>query len=141
MINDVSTDLEDPPLIVLANAPIAFPDGARAALSRSGKPSPWIAAAAPARVQEAVLAAIASRSDWSLGDNGPGHITFLATSKIFQFKDDVTIRLREQGQYTRVDVRSRSRTGRSDLGANAKRIRALINASAAQLSLIQTSKP
>ena len=41
----------------------------------------------------------------------------------FGFKDDVVIRVIESGDSTLVDVRSKSRVGRSDLGKNAERIR------------------
>ena len=44
------------------------------------------------------------------------------------FKDDIAIRLRTNAQGTVVDLRSVSRVGESDLGANAKRIRAFVAA-------------
>jgi len=40
-----------------------------------------------------------------------------------RFRDDITIRVRPAASGSRVDVRSRSRVGRDDLGANAARIR------------------
>lgn len=46
------------------------------------------------------------------------------TSRWFGFVDDFVVRLRQEGAMTRVDVRSKSRVGGSDLGANAKRTRA-----------------
>jgi len=46
------------------------------------------------------------------------------TTRIFRFVDDVAIRVRPDGDGSRVDVRSRSRDGKGDLGANAARIRA-----------------
>jgi hypothetical protein len=42
------------------------------------------------------------------------------------FRDDVVIRLTPLGQGTRVDMRSASRFGDHDLGANASRIRSLL---------------
>ena len=41
----------------------------------------------------------------------------------FGFKDDIVIRLTPEGEFTRVDMRSVSRVGRSDVGTNARRIR------------------
>jgi uncharacterized protein (DUF1499 family) len=41
-------------------------------------------------------------------------------------RDDVVIRITPIGQGTRVDVRSASRFGAHDLGANASRIRSLL---------------
>ncbi len=46
------------------------------------------------------------------------------TSRIFRFVDDICVRLRPDGTATLIDVRSKSRVGQGDLGANAKRIRA-----------------
>ena len=45
---------------------------------------------------------------------------------LFGFKDDVVIRLSAVNDGTRVDVRSASRVGLSDLGANAARIQAYL---------------
>jgi uncharacterized protein (DUF1499 family) len=44
---------------------------------------------------------------------------------LFRFVDDVVVRLRRvpEGEDVLADVRSRSRVGRGDLGANARRIR------------------
>jgi hypothetical protein len=42
------------------------------------------------------------------------------------FRDDVVVRIRPAPGGARVDARSASRYGRSDLGANARRIRALL---------------
>jgi hypothetical protein len=49
-----------------------------------------------------------------------------ARSPVMGFRDDVVIRLTPMGQGTRVDVRSASRVGTHDLGANASRIRSLL---------------
>ncbi len=52
-----------------------------------------------------------------------GVIEAVDTTAIMSFKDDVVIRLRTNAQGTLVDLRSISRVGRGDIGANAKRIR------------------
>jgi uncharacterized protein (DUF1499 family) len=59
-------------------------------------------------------------------DAALGRIEATATSRIFRFVDDVVIRVRDDGGETVVDVRSRSRMGQSDLGANSARIRAYL---------------
>ena len=43
------------------------------------------------------------------------------------FRDDIVIRIRPDGSGSKVDIRSKSRVGRSDLGVNARRIRELID--------------
>lgn len=56
-----------------------------------------------------------------------GRIEAYATVPMFGFKDDVVIRLRNaHGNATVIDIRSKSRVGRSDLGFNARRIESLI---------------
>ena len=53
-----------------------------------------------------------------------GRIEAVATSFLFGFKDDMVIRVTEtDGAQVKIDVRSKSRVGKSDLGQNAKRIR------------------
>ena len=55
-----------------------------------------------------------------------GRIEATDTTLWYGFKDDVVIRVAEEADGNIVDVRSKSRVGRSDLGVNAKRIRAYI---------------
>ena len=55
-------------------------------------------------------------------DASQGIIEATETSAIWGFKDDVVVRITKQGDKTKVDLRSVSRIGQSDLGANAKRI-------------------
>jgi uncharacterized protein (DUF1499 family) len=57
-------------------------------------------------------------------DAAEGRIEATATSLLFGFKDDVVVRVVPAPGGTKVDVRSQSRVGRSDLGVNAKRVRA-----------------
>jgi uncharacterized protein (DUF1499 family) len=62
-------------------------------------------------------------------DAGAGRLEAVATTRWLRFKDDVVVRLRDRPDGgTRVDVRSKSRIGRSDLGTNARRIRAFLHA-------------
>jgi uncharacterized protein (DUF1499 family) len=44
------------------------------------------------------------------------------------FTDDIVVRIAEAGSGSRIDVRSGSRHGRSDLGVNAARIRTYLAA-------------
>ncbi len=61
-------------------------------------------------------------------DTAAGTIEATATTFWFGFKDDVVVRIRSTASGSIVDVRSVSRVGQSDLGANAKRIRAILSA-------------
>jgi len=67
---------------------------------------------------------------WQLHTNDPQTGIIEATHKTFWygFLDDVIIRVRESGDQSRVDIRSISRIGASDMGKNAARIRRLSKA-------------
>jgi len=62
-----------------------------------------------------------------------GRIEATQTSMLYGFTDDVVVRIVSDGAGTKVDVRSKSRVGRSDLGQNAKRIRAFMRELHSQL--------
>jgi uncharacterized protein (DUF1499 family) len=53
------------------------------------------------------------------------YIKALFSSKIFGFKDDIEFYFSNQADHTRVDVRSASRVGYSDLGVNRERVEAI----------------
>ena len=57
-----------------------------------------------------------------------GRLEATARTRWFGFRDDVVVRVRPDGAGSRVDVRSVSRVGRSDLGTNARRIRGFMDA-------------
>lgn len=69
-------------------------------------------------------------SDSRTPDAAPGRdgiIEAVARSVILGFPEDVVVRVRVTSDGTRIDVRSASRYGRSDLGSNAARVRDLIS--------------
>src|ERR1051326_5491877 len=76
------------------------------------------------RVFDAALAT-AQALTWEVTaqDRDQGEIRAVATTRVFRFKDDVTITIRREGKGVVVNVRSHSRIGKGDLGANARRIR------------------
>ena len=65
---------------------------------------------------------------WEITLNDPktGLIEAVDTTKIMAFKDDIVIRVWHQQGASRIDLRSASRVGVSDIGANAQRIRRYI---------------
>ena len=68
---------------------------------------------------------------WTItaADPAAGTIEATATSRVFRFVDDIVIRVRpDGGGQSRVNVRSKSRDGKGDIGANAARIRQYIEA-------------
>jgi uncharacterized protein (DUF1499 family) len=133
-INDITTNSEDPPVFraALREAPNAGRDMAYPAefapLTREAYPDlePIPIAAPPgetlARVQRA-----AESLGWNVTEVRAESFELEANQQtaVFQFVDDVVVRIRQgPGGGSLVDVRSKSRDGRGDVGANAARIRA-----------------
>ena len=67
------------------------------------------------------------------GRSGVGRIEATDRTLVMGFTDDVTIRVRPLAGQTRIDVRSASRLGRHDFGANARRIQNFAQEVQAQL--------
>lgn len=132
-IHDISTDLADPPAFVaLAEARKASPNGlahrgaALADEQRKGYPDikSLVVKSPPAEtVQKAIDAARSLGWHVAASDAASGRLEATDTTLFFGFKDDIVVRIRPEGAGSRVDVRSMSRVGLSDLGANAARIR------------------
>ena len=146
-IHDVSTDLADPPAFQtlklradnLDNIPGADDAKLRSLTPlqrwavvhqkdygdirsvRSNEPVPMVIAKAER---------LAKARGWDVAVSLPeeGRFEATETSAFFQFKDDVVLRVRpsETGEGSIVDMRSVSRVGVSDLGMNAKRVRAFL---------------
>ena len=132
-IHDISTDLENPPAFVAimpirAGAPnTAVHAGAELAeQQRRGYPDlkPRVFARPPGEVFELALAA-AKEMNWEIVAAVPeeGRIEAMATTFWFGFTDDLVVRVVAHEKGSRLDVRSVSRVGVSDIGANARRIR------------------
>jgi uncharacterized protein (DUF1499 family) len=73
---------------------------------------------------------VAQRMGWELvaADQASGRIEATDTTTWFGFKDDIVVRVTSWGSGARVDMRSVSRVGRSDVGTNARRIREFLDA-------------
>jgi uncharacterized protein (DUF1499 family) len=132
-IHDITTDTEHPPAFVAvlplrASAPNSADYGGPevAAQQRSGYPDiqPALLDLPPGPAFQRALAA-ARKMGWAIvaSDSTMGRIEATATTFWYGFKDDVVIRLTPSDHGTRVDVRSESRVGGSDIGTNARRIR------------------
>ncbi len=87
----------------------------------------------PPKVAFDTALALATKRKWSLVDTRPlaagrrdAVIEAIARTPIMGFRDDVVIRVSPLGQGSRVDMRSASRFGYHDFGANASRIRSFL---------------
>lgn len=130
-INDITTDLGSPPSYASADDVPAYSGRDMAYPKhfveqvRDSYPDLAPIESSLAAGDAYARAQIAARSlGWEITYENPEEGTFDATdtTAIFRFVDDVTVRVRSQGWGSRIDVRSKSRDGRGDLGANAARI-------------------
>jgi uncharacterized protein (DUF1499 family) len=132
-IHDITTDVTHPPKFVAAaklrkegDHPVTYEGAEIGAEQKEAYPDiePLTIKAPKDKVFEAARQAVSSMGLEIIDANpGEGRIEAVATSLLYGFKDDMVVRIQETDEGTRVDVRSMSRVGRSDLGANAKRIR------------------
>lgn len=135
-IHDITTDTDDPPAFVAvlplrarAANPATYGGPEVAAAQRRAYPDirPLVLATPPEAAFRRALQA-ARDMGWTIvaTDSAAGRIEATATTPWFGFRDDVVVRIRPEGTGSRVDVRSVSRVGKSDIGTNARRIRAYL---------------
>ncbi len=135
-INDITTDTANPPSFVAvlplrAGAPVSadYPGAETAAQQQRGYPDIRpIDLNVPPDAAFARALDVARSFGWVIDatDAASGRIEATATTPWFGFQDDIVIRVTPTASGSRVDIRSHSRVGRSDLGTNAKRIRAFV---------------
>lgn len=144
-IHDISTDTVNPPEFVAvaplraaadADNPVEYagPKAAEQQLKAFPDLVTTTLNADPAQVFAASVAA-AKELGWEMVAEVPaeGRVEATDTTAYFGFKDDVVIRIAPDGTGSIIDVRSKSRVGMGDLGANADRIRAFLAALQARL--------
>ncbi len=134
-LNDVTTDTARPPAMVVtqqmrkgAANPPAYPGESAAALQRAAWPdiAPILLPLSPAEAFKRVDR-VAMALGWEVVARAPaeGRLEAVDTTDWFGLQDDIVVRIRAEGTSgSRVDIRSKSRLGESDFGANARRIRA-----------------
>ena len=135
-INDVATDLTNPPGYVTAatnefwkgkdmSYPAGFADSVRRGYPDLGSLVLPIPTAKAYGLAHATAMAMPGWEVTGRDSSGTGgRLEATATTAWFGFKDDVVIRVAPRGTDSAVvDMRSKSRVGKSDVGANAARIR------------------
>ncbi|KGE05362.1 DUF1499 domain-containing protein [Pseudohaliea rubra] len=132
-IHDITTDLEDPPrfeAVIEARGPkansLAIDPEVQAQQAAAYPELATLYSSAPYGETFDRAEAIARALGWELlrSDRNAGFIEAVDTTAIMAFKDDIVIRVRSGENGSSVDLRSASRVGVSDLGANAARLRA-----------------
>ncbi|WP_257460566.1 DUF1499 domain-containing protein [Archangium lipolyticum] len=138
-INDISTDLKDVPAFTHARTlpenagkDLGYPEDFKIVVEKfypdlkSRK-----LAEPPDAVFERAVALARAHPGWTVTNVDVQARTFegVAESRVFRLRDDFVVRVRpEEGGGTRVDMRSKSRAGRGDMGANAARIHEFLEA-------------
>lgn len=131
-IHDITTDLDNPPefsaiVRLRADAPnhVEYAGEETAEMQQEAYPEiqPLDLSADIQEVMDAAVMLVNER-EWKLVAINRKEGRVEATEKLpwFGFKDDVVLRFTQTNGGTRVDMRSKSRIGRSDVGVNAKRI-------------------
>ncbi len=131
-INDISTDLADPPGFPSDPSGRGRDMGYPAGFAEQVKATPAYADLTPhavARPAPAVFGDVettARKLGWQIvqADAATGTLVASDSSNVFRFVDDIVVRVRDDGSGGAiVDMRSKSRDGKGDIGANAARIR------------------
>ena len=135
-IHDISTDLVNPPEFVViaplradAPNPVEYAGVEAATQQRAAYPELQTLnyPQSKSELVEATKQAI-DNSGWQLVniDANQGIVEATDRTMWFGFKDDVIVRITDNGSKRLVDIRSKSRVGGSDLGKNAERIHGFI---------------
>lgn len=135
-IHDISTDLQTPPEFVAmtrlradAPNPPEYAGDETASEQRASYPNiqPLVVSVPPQEVIDEIVTLIVER-DWEMVSINRQQGRVEATEKLawFGFKDDVVLRITETDTGTRIDMRSKSRIGRGDIGVNAARIESFL---------------
>ena len=136
-INDISTDLDDPPEFfgaVVLGGDWSFPDASRDQQPVAYPAVETIYVGGEPTDNFPIVIDVAKRMGWTITIQRPDIFAFEATDEtgVFRFVDDIAVRMRpsprcpvpadSRCKSTAIDTRSKSRDGRSDIGKNAARI-------------------
>ncbi|MDX2123523.1 MAG: DUF1499 domain-containing protein [Aeromonas hydrophila] len=123
LVNDVSTDPNNPPQLLWASelrTAQDLPINPAPLKAFEGKPGPLFTSASPAEVITEAHA-LMEQLGWQVRPSQEG-LEAVVTTGWFGFQDDVALRVFAGPKETRIDMRSASRQGQSDLGTNRARI-------------------
>ncbi len=132
LINDITTNVEDPPMFVAAlsdpansERDMSYPADF-AAQQKAAYPTLDTVriAKAPSEAFRLAVETLEALRNTEVIEQDPatGRIEAVTTSRIFHFRDDIVVRVRETRGGSLIDMRSKSRDGKGDMGVNARRI-------------------
>ncbi|MFT5577160.1 MAG: hypothetical protein ACI89D_002694 [Bermanella sp.] len=136
LIHNVTTAPDKPPQFIVASAkrgsdanPLSY-SAETAKLQKAGYPElrTLNSSLTPALAFKRALT-LCEELGWEVyfQDESMGHIEAVATTRWFNFKDDIVVRVQASATGSAIDLRSVSRVGKGDLGANARRIEKFIS--------------
>ena len=138
LMNDVTTDFQEPPSLAhAATLPankgrnMTYDAARNEKLQREAYPAikPLVLKLKPDQCFTLARQAAAKMPGWRITSEDPHALSFegVATSCLFRFEDDFAVEVRPGSQGgCLVEMRSKSRVGKGDFGANARRIEALL---------------
>lgn len=151
VLNDISTDRLEPPEYMVAqhlrspyDHPLGTPEPSDLERQELGYPDLQGRRfrLATTTVYASAERVAGSRFFWTITDRRPpedetaeGAIEIVVPTPLFAFRDDVVIRIMPDENGSRLDIRSASRRGTHDFGANARRIDYLLDAIEKDLSV------
>eukprot|EP00193_Tetraselmis_chui_P005879 CAMPEP_0177766234 /NCGR_PEP_ID=MMETSP0491_2-20121128/8419_1 /TAXON_ID=63592 /ORGANISM="Tetraselmis chuii, Strain PLY429" /LENGTH=139 /DNA_ID=CAMNT_0019282641 /DNA_START=250 /DNA_END=665 /DNA_ORIENTATION=- len=129
VINQVSTDLDQPPEFKVVKCRDITPQDSLIQQRFHPDVKPFTTnkdpseafAAAKAVCREMFTSVVDVREELM-------EVECVDVTKLMRFKDDVLVRVTKAGEGARVDIRSASRVGKSDLGKNAERVQKFTDA-------------
>lgn len=132
-VNDITTNLENPPhFVAAANAPenlgkdLAYPGVFHSPVRAAYPDLISLQMQLPAEEAFKLVEQVAkAQPSWRVVRDDPQTLAVEGedTFGLFNFTDDFVIRVSPMEATSQIDMRSRSRVGQADFGANAKRIR------------------
>ncbi|HKD69388.1 MAG TPA: DUF1499 domain-containing protein [Candidatus Binataceae bacterium] len=134
-INDITTDVDNPPEFVRAGSlpqnqgrNLTYDKATYADRQQQGYGAlrPLQLAMDPDQAFKQVSTAASDMHGWKITYEDPKTRTIegVATTRLFHFQDDFVIQVRPASGGSEVEMRSKSRDGKGDVGANYKRITA-----------------
>lgn len=143
VINDVSTNVDNPPKFTKSTHPDRLSDAlTEAILKHYSDLEPLTIPSSKAESSKAIIeatkqAATSTHPRIQVVSSTDTTAELIDVTALCRFKDDVSIRVEmdsSSGDYI-LDIRSASRVGKGDLGTNANRIRSIISALKSHLQL------
>ena len=135
-INDITTDLENPPAFLQASQipanrerDMSYPPSFKPIVKEAYPDlQPLELPVPPEKAFDLALLVAQGTPRWNITLVDRNRLFFEGheTTPMFHFRDDFVVRVTRHGGGSRVDMRSKSRDGRGDLGANAERIRSYL---------------